>query len=284
MKIFNTHSHTANHQPLTAHFGRAAALFVVTLLLVAACHADNVNIFGFDHTSLGNAKLAVDNGGLVVSNIGVGGGDGVLVNLPSTTTLWAAHINDVGQQSDGSFFQMTGIGTINGQQNQVVSTARVTSFDNGQQVDIGVNSSSVTSHPVLAQYFLHGVLVGSELVNPETDWYGGRNNLSWHVDCQVPCIGPDHWPISEEIDWLGQDVYLKTPNLGQLLVDDMVLETTSTDIVFSGYSGASWTASGISTFTINAEDYQGTPEPSSLALLGTGVVGLGGLLRRRLLN
>ena len=58
------------------------AVCATTFLLSAVCNADQIHIFGLDHTSLGNAHLTVVDGSLVVSNIGFGGGDGVLVSLP----------------------------------------------------------------------------------------------------------------------------------------------------------------------------------------------------------
>ena len=255
------------------------AVCLTTFLLSAVCNADQVHIFGLDHTSLGNAHLTVVDGSLVVSNIGFGGGDGVLVSLPSNTTLWGAHINDVGIQADGSFFQMTGLGTVNGMQNQIVSTARMTSFEGGSFYTLDTDLSAVTSHSVLAQYFLGGVLVGAELVDPASVFTcGGCNNTSFHVDSFLH-------GITYDIDW-NNPAFLTTPSGGHFSADLLELETTTLDATFGGYSGASWTASGIPSFTINSEDFVATPtpEPASLVLFGSGILGLAGILRRKLLR
>ena len=258
------------------------AICATTFLLSAVCNADQVHIFGLDHTSLGNAHLTVVDGSLVVSNIGFGGGDGVLVSLPSNTTLWGAHINDVGIQADGSFFQMTGLGTVNGMQNQIVSTARMTSFEGGSLYTLDTDLSAVTSHPVLAQYFLRGILVGAELVDPAPVFLCNNcNNTSFSVDCEFPCFGPEHL-ITYGIDW-NNPAFLTTPSGAHFSADLLELETTTLDATFGGYSGASWTASEISSFTINSEDFVATPEPASFVLFGSGILGLAGILRRKLL-
>jgi len=88
---------------------------------------------------LGNATLAVDDGSLVVSNIGAGGGDGVVVGLPFGTTSWVALFNPLQPQSyaPGSFFQVTSTGTINEIPNQTIATGRAT--NNGSEWGITFN-------------------------------------------------------------------------------------------------------------------------------------------------
>jgi hypothetical protein len=56
--------------------------------------------FGLEHTALGQVQLSFDSNGLVVSNIGSTGEDGVEVALPDNVILWQADIIDLGDPND----------------------------------------------------------------------------------------------------------------------------------------------------------------------------------------
>ena len=275
MKTLNSYPSTTNHKQARMHFARLAALFVVTVLLVAACHADTTNIFGFDHTSLGNANLAVNNGSLVVSNIGHDNGDGVAVALPSYTTYWHAHFDDINMQP-GSYVQMQSFGTINGIAGQQATTIRQTQLD-GQNTQINFDWSHVTSDPIAAQYYWQGNLVYSGFDQLGTSYLATKPIKSAGIDFEFK-----PFKVTASLDWGDTGTFLDTPGF-QGMVDEIAFGTTSLKVDFGGYSSVNLTGSDIGSLTINAEDFQGVPEPSSLALLGTGLVGVGGFLRGRLL-
>lgn len=69
------------------------------------------------------------------------------------------------------------------------------------------------------------------------------------------------------------------PGLGFLTGSGTFLATGNENLVFSGNAGG---ADGTALVTgVNVEDLTPTPEPSSLALLGTGVLSLAGFARRK---
>ena len=61
--------------------------------------------------------------------------------------------------------------------------------------------------------------------------------------------------------------------------DGSQLSVDIADATFGGFNGFSWTCSDPVTFTVTADP---TPEPGSLALLGTSILAGAGVLRRRL--
>jgi hypothetical protein len=260
--------------------GLTVVLFVSTFGTVAEASAAPVNIFGLEHTALGGATLQVVSGTagdqLVVSNIGPSGADGVSVALPSNTTLWEAHINDLGNLGSyepGSFLQITSIGTIDGVPNQIAATGRATNL--GSQVGINFDLSTVSSAPLKAEYFFNGSLIATEIVpnNPSVEWLAAR----WPFDGDLTVCPFIPRCVDVSITWkgFGSGVSLTTPDDETFIVDTIELTTTTLDATSVALSGATLTAAGIPRFTINSEDLvTQTPEPTSLVLLLFGLVGL----------
>jgi hypothetical protein len=254
--------------------GVLAIVFTIIYLFFPACRAAPIDIFGLPHTALGNATLEVNGRSLVVTNIGSGGGDGVLVGLPPGTTKWEALFNSLEPQSyaQSSFFQITSIGTINGVPNQIIATARAT--DIGSAWAVTFDFSRISSGPLLVNYFLGDMLVGSETIpNPsEAVWL--MPNVSWggpdgpDPDCPKPCLD------TVEITAKGPGKIISP--FGTFFADSFDVGSLSEDPGF--LSASSLTASGIPSFTINAELLVVTPaavpEPSSLILISFGVAGV----------
>lgn len=286
----HTHAHALFHvlkgKTMIKKMNYIAVLCVfASILCINSSKAEAVNVFGLPHAPLGSATIAVDNESLVVSNIGSGGGDGVLVGIPSNTVLWDAHFNELGNPESyvpGSFFQVTGIATINGIANQISSTARIT--DLGSQWALNFDFSPVSSSPLLAQYFFNGQVIFEEFITDPSraQWLTGNGATDGGI---TSCIGKsihDCTLVDIEVTFNKAGALLLTPSGHQLVIDGMDVLSTDLDVTFGGYSGASLTASGIPTFTVNSEDLvlQPVPEPSSLLLLCSGLAGLASARKR----
>ena len=141
--------------------GSMLLLFAATFGLVVTASADSIIFLGLRYTALGSAKLQLVNGALVVSNIGPSGSDGVLIALPSNTTLFDLEISPLGSASSmslGSFLRQTSFEVGSSQPVWIVQ-----STDIGNAVATGF--TVLPPWPSLtADYFLGGVLVGTKQI------------------------------------------------------------------------------------------------------------------------
>jgi hypothetical protein len=78
----------------------------------------------------------------------------------------------------------------------------------------------------------------------------------------------------------GTDVYVLVGTISGTWYNGTTISGVSTQTVFN--SGAGIFDGGIGTVTSGDTSFVTTPEPGSLMLMGTGLVGLGGALRRKL--
>ena len=173
--------------------GSALALFALSVVWPQHLNAGTIDIFGLPNTSLGSATLTAVGGTLVVSNIGPSGTDGVSVGLPTNTTSFDSVIANLGSASStptGSFVTLTGMGTVNGIPNQLISTTTAT--DLGSSLDLEY-TSPVTSGGLFVQYYLDGNFFASE-ITPATSIFTGilkwpsDLNLSLRFFCLPGCV------------------------------------------------------------------------------------------------
>ena len=94
---------------------------------------------------------------------------------------------------------------------------------------------------------------------------------------QFSC-GTCTWTLVEHSD--GTDVYVLVGTISGTWYNGTTISGVSTQTVFN--SGAGIFDGGIGTVTSGDTSFVTTPEPGSLMLMGTGLVGLGGALRRKL--
>lgn len=220
--------------------GSMLLLFAATFGLVVTASADSIIFLGLRYTALGSAKLQLVNGALVVSNIGPSGSDGVLIALPSNTTLFDLEISPLGSASSmslGSFLRQTSFEVGSSQPVWIVQ-----STDIGNAVATGF--TVLPPWPSLtADYFLGGVLVGTEQIANGALFYTQDQETTHKSDYE--CCPEMH---SGGLD--GSVAFaLDTPNGSTFFVDDVEVYGPAT--AFRGFSSVSMTAGGgITTFTI----------------------------------
>jgi hypothetical protein len=227
--------------------------------------------FGLGHTPLGQAQLSVDSNGLVVSNIGSSGEDGVRIALPDNITLWDANILDLGDPNDplnpipdGAFIEVTSRGIVDGIPDSNVSVVR--HEDTGAQVTTTVDFSALGPASLTAYYYLEGDLV---LIEPDINAIdpGFWAVPSWPHDVGVSDepwpprilpLPPSPWPPLPEVDTLisyyrWPSPFVTTPMGNLVRADRIRIIAVDLDAAFGGYSHVSLTAAHIPSITITGE-------------------------------
>lgn len=254
----------------TTSLTKLAALCTVIFALVATVSADTVIFQGLEYSSVGNATLQIVNDTLVVSNIGPSGSDGVSLHFPSGTISSDIELAPFVNMPVGSFLEHTTFGLGS---DQPISTARSTAIEGG---GVAATFTYPGQETLNASFYLGGVLLGTEVV-PNGGIFLQADPGITHRDVLSGGV-----VIKGTDQEYGFNVF--TPDDEMFVVDDYRLSAPAPSWL-TGLSSASFTAGGgITSFTIVGEQLETVPEPGSLALLGTGIAGLAGLLRRKSLG
>ncbi|MGA2064178.1 MAG: PEP-CTERM sorting domain-containing protein [Thermoguttaceae bacterium] len=258
-----------------------------------------ITAFGLSYSPVGNATVALATAGtgVVVGNLGSAGQDGVSIGLSGAqgTAQTQSFSLDTsldlgGTPPTGAFLKQTAMASTLGGTNQLVSTITATQLAGGS-TSVAADFTPVSNAPLTIDYFSggpNGTLVYSEQApgagvatvscippgNTVVSIYGD-NNGSWYqfwkwtggVDGNLGAVttaGGTVLPAGDNINFID---FLATP--------------TASGAALGPYSSFNLTAGGgISSFTVSGETVA-TPEPSTLALLGVGAIGLLGLAWRR---
>jgi hypothetical protein len=275
---------------------------------VSSAQVGTVNAFGFNYSPLGNANvsMATAGTGVVVGNLGSAGQDGVSIGLSGAQGTGQNFSLDTsldfgGTLPTGASFQQAVMAPTGSGTNQVVSTITATQGSGGN-LPVTADFSPVSNGPLTINYYSggpNGALVYSEQSPSPTPGTGTivipMDHIlpfPWntiYVDATGTWYKPSTWSFSGGLDLSFNGPALPITTAGGTVLPasdninfiDFLASPTASAAALGPYSSVNLTAGGgISSFTITGETVA-TPEPSTLALLGVGAIGLLGFAWRR---
>ncbi|MBN2020949.1 MAG: hypothetical protein JW749_12085 [Sedimentisphaerales bacterium] len=243
-----------------------------------------VDFCGLTHWPLGNAQLNIDsNGFLAVSNIGSSGNDGTRVALPQNITSLHVNYLDVGdpyQFPVGSYIQATSTGTINGEPNQTVSTAKTVCTVTGEAVST-IDFSALGPNSLTAEYYLNRKLVLTEVnISPVSPaWSSIRipNNVRITLKIRIRILPPGIRIIPDiHLTYCRLPLpFVTTPKGNVVQVDEIAVYAQDISVQFDGYTDMLLTAANIPSITITNETFSQCEVFLEGDADNDGVVGLG---------
>ncbi len=216
-----------------------------------------ITAFGLKHCPLGQASLELQDGKLVVSNIGSSGEDGVSVELPQSTAYWQPELNDLGDPADpdnpvpdGAFMRLTTLGTLDGQPDQIISVAH--HEDMGAVVKSTIDFSRVEPELQTGRALCEGRLVHKEAHegSDATEWQLPRWLKRLDLDRHFGVItGSIRIPIGIS----GECLLVQTPNGVEVQAEYINIAASELPVTFNGYSEARLTFKDTGPMTIESE-------------------------------
>ncbi len=218
--------------------------------LVITSVSESLTYQGLNNTALGSAALAVAGTGLIVTNLGSSGQDGVSVAMPTNATELVVNWQDLDDRPPvGAYIQSKAIGTANGITNGVLGTLTDTkgcAVCDGTNWGVSADYSPMGVSNYTVQVYYEGVLV-AQATNQNGAVFATVNNPPTGKD-----LGDETVPLSDE--WPpGGTLLTLAGGTTSVLCDQLVVSpnNVTTAIVSSGFQ---LVASQIPSLTITSEN------------------------------